>query len=92
MSGREVGVVYEYRSTRDAGDRGGDHYFAVSPDTPRRSGFRPPCTAIRGYRHALPAPSRRGREEALMSGREVGVVYEYRSTRDAGDRGGSGQS
>ena len=51
-----------------------------------------PCTAIRGYRQTLPAPSRRGRQEALMSGREVGVFHEYRSTRDAGDRGGSGQS
>jgi len=44
------------------------------------------------YRHALPAPSRRGREEALMSGRAAGGSHEYRSTIDAGDRGGSGQS
>jgi len=46
-----------------------------------------PCTAIRGYRQTLPAPSGGGGRRP-RSGREVGVVYEYRSTIDTGDRGG----
>ena len=59
---------------------------AVSPDTPQRSSLRP-WHGIRGYRPTLPAPSGGGGRRP-RSGRAVGVVDEYRSTRDTGDRGG----
>ena len=54
----------------------------VPGEKPPEDPVSSPCTAIRGYRQTLPAPSRRGREEALMSGRAVGVIDslpEYRS-------------
>ncbi len=94
MSGLEVGVVYEYRSTIDTGDRGGGSRIRLPPprqplpqggdspiDTvPREETttsrshlilpeirFPSPVHGYPGYRHALPAPSRRGREEAAVA-------------------------
>ncbi len=114
----EVGVVYEYRSTRDTGDRGGGSRIRLPPprqplphggDSPidtvpreetttSRSHLTlpeilfPPRARLSGLSPCTARPLWRGREEALMSGRAAGVSHEYRSTRDAGDRGGSGQS
>jgi hypothetical protein len=59
---------------------------AVSPDTPERSSLRP----WHGYPVLSPhtAAPYVGGGRRPRSGREVGVVDEYRSTRDTGDRGG----
>ena len=91
MSGLEVGVVYEYRSTIDTVPR--------EETTTSRSHLILPeirfPSPVHGYPGLSPdtaRPLQRVRAEALMSGRAAGVSHEYRSTRDAGDRGGSGQS
>jgi len=103
---REVGVIYKYRSTGNASDRGrgcfhplprgGDipsmHYHGRRPplsrqrEHPHRNPVPLPCHGHLANRPTLPAPSRGGGRRP-RSGREVGVIYKYRSTGNASDRG-----
>ncbi len=103
-------MIYKYRSTGNASDRGRGCSIP-SPSAPpprgrypidalpgrrpalsrqRERSHRHPVPAswhcIRANRHALPAPSRGGGWRP-RSGREVGVIYIYRSTGNASDRG-----
>ena len=111
---RVVGVIYRYRSTGNASDRGGgrrlrlppprqphphggdipsthcwgrDNLSTVSVNTLPESCSCSDGTAIGGYRHALPAPSRGGGRRRWKR-RVVGVIYKYRSTGNTSDRGG----
>ena len=106
-------MIYKYRSTGNASDRGGGRRLRLPPPRqPHPHGGDIPSTHCRGRdnlsivsvntlpescfllrwhghranRHALPAPYRGGGRRRWKR-REVGVIYKYRSTGNASDRG-----
>ena len=91
MSGRAAGVSHEYRSTRDTVPREEtttSRSHLILPEDP----VSVPRARLSGLSPGTARPLSQGAGGGRGSGREVGVVYEYCSTRDTRDRGGSGQS